>query len=131
MTIFIRKPAKQTCGSKLDSMCGSKTLTMQKYISNSLSAAIHRNKRNAAGLSEKVVHLCVRRQTNIVQSVTRTATKVTAGVIRKLPYTHQVGNTHIPAKNAKLRMDNNRVFSNLSIKSDFPSGRLITSKGKV
>jgi len=58
MSILNRKTAKQTCGSKLGSVCGSRTKAMQKNILNSLEAAIHENKRNAAGNSEKVVHPC-------------------------------------------------------------------------
>ena len=52
--------AKQTCGSREGSVCGSKTEAMQKtkIILNSPAAVIHKNKRNAAGNGKTVVHPC-------------------------------------------------------------------------
>jgi len=44
--ILSRKTAKQTCGTRLGSVCGSRTEAMQK---NSLAAVIHKHKRNVAG----------------------------------------------------------------------------------
>jgi len=46
------------CESRLDSVCGSRTETMQKDTVNSLAAEMNKNKGNAAGNSEKVVHPC-------------------------------------------------------------------------
>jgi len=45
-------------GSRLGSVCGSRTAAMQKksFNLNSLAAVIHKNKRDEAGSSEKVVH---------------------------------------------------------------------------
>jgi len=62
MRILNTKTAKQTRGSKLGSVCGSRTESMQKKknIVNSLAAVINKNKHNAAGNSEKVVHPCTR-----------------------------------------------------------------------
>jgi len=53
---------RQTCGSKLGLVYGSRTEAMQKNknILNSEAAVIHENKRNAAGNSERVVHPCFR-----------------------------------------------------------------------
>jgi len=41
MILLIRKTAKQTCGRRLGSVCGSRTETMQKNILNKLAAVIH------------------------------------------------------------------------------------------
>jgi len=45
-----RKTAKNTCASRLGSVCGSRTKTMQKYETlNSLAVVIHKDTRNAVG----------------------------------------------------------------------------------
>jgi len=36
--------------------CGSRTEQYKKYMLNSLAAVIHKNKRNAGGNSEEIVH---------------------------------------------------------------------------
>jgi len=62
MRILNKKTAKQTCASRLDSTCGSRTQTIErnKNTLNSLTAAVHKNKRDVAGNKEKVVHTWVR-----------------------------------------------------------------------
>jgi len=57
MRIFSRKTAKQTCRNSLGLVCGFRTETRQKIL-NSLAPVLHKNKRNVAGSSEKVVHPC-------------------------------------------------------------------------
>ena len=53
MRMLCRKTAKQTCG------CRTEAMNKTKNILNSLLATvIHKNKRNAASNSEKVVHHC-------------------------------------------------------------------------
>ena len=51
--------AKETCGSMLDSVFGSRTesILKNKIILNSLATVINKNKGNAAGNSEKIVPL--------------------------------------------------------------------------
>jgi len=58
MKIFSIKTAKQTYGSRLGSACGSRTEAMQrnKAIFKTLPAVIHKNKRNTACNSDKIVH---------------------------------------------------------------------------
>jgi len=58
MSMLSKKTVKQTCGSTLSSMCGSRTEATQKKknMFKPLAAIIYKNKRNAAGNSEKVVH---------------------------------------------------------------------------
>jgi len=51
MRILSIKTAKQTCGSRLSSMCGSRTEAM-------LAAALHKHRRNVAGNSEKAAQPC-------------------------------------------------------------------------
>jgi len=62
------------CGSRLSSVCGSRTEAMQsrqtKNILKSVAAVIHKNKRNAVGNSEKAVHLCVNYRSVIHLAVT-------------------------------------------------------------
>jgi len=58
MRMLCRKTAKLMCESRLGSVCGSRTETMQKDTVNSLAAEMNKNKGNAAGNSEKVVHPC-------------------------------------------------------------------------
>jgi len=56
--ILCRKTAKETCGSRVGSVCGSRTEEMQKNRNTfiSLAVVIRKNQRNAAGNSEKIVH---------------------------------------------------------------------------
>jgi len=51
MRILSIKTAKQTCGSRLSSMCGSRTEAM-------LAAVLHKHRRNVAGNSEKAAQPC-------------------------------------------------------------------------
>jgi len=53
-----RKPAKQTCGSRLGLVCVNRTAARQKIKTAGFAdAVIHKNSLNAAGNSEEVVHL--------------------------------------------------------------------------
>jgi len=54
---------KLTCRSRLGLVCGIKAEAMQenKNILDSLAFVIYKNKRNAAGSGENVLHICFKR----------------------------------------------------------------------
>jgi len=54
MTIFNRKMAKQTCGSRTEAMQNNNN------ILNSLTIVVHKNKRDATDNSDKVEHPCAK-----------------------------------------------------------------------
>jgi len=54
---------KQTCRSSMGLVCGITAEAMQenKNILDSLSVVIYKNKRNAAGSDDNVLHICFKR----------------------------------------------------------------------